>query len=533
VNEVGNKIKRNSSKLEHGELQGNIPHDVESLVFKSNRNARSLLGYETASKLMVLPLSIIVTKNGAELFVAVPEGVTSEIKTNIKFVVDKEIHFIEVKRSILVRAIFDAYYGDAESLKGLIGVEKIGAENDKVNGAIFSLEPKARFTAEILNKEESGAARFLSSLINYSIARSASDLHIYPDKDGPRASVRISGLLFSHEESLCSNESLNQIISLTKILSKLDTTLRRTAQDGSFVYEAGSDQVNIRVSVIPTIYGEKVVYRFLGRGDLKKLSDIGFNTRTLRFVKKFLGFEDGLALFSGPTGSGKSTSLYASVIELRDQGLGVITVENPVELYVPGIVQTEVDEAQRMTYANSLKAILRQDPDAILLGEIRDKESAEAVIQSSHTGHLILSTIHGRNVFDCIKRMKSFGMDPYAVGDVAKLLVFQRLIPKLCDRCKIIDLDAVRALGALDREKVTSVYRASSCEVCGYSGVKGRVLATEALLVDSAVSRLIKAGQFDLDTLKSTLTTDNYISLEESLMGLIADGFISLDTVDN
>ncbi len=527
-----------NSQFTNNDSQGRdwLTPDPKGVIQLSLPSARKLLPYDLAIKFEVLPLKVL-SNNGYETLVVGAIVGNTPIEA-LSFVTDRKIQVIELETENIKHSIFSAYHSDDTYLEDSIGPSSIRSlsrqpkDTSQITASNLSLsclDPVLQRTNDLLEKADAGSAKFLRTLIDYSIARGASDLHLYQEADGARANVRLNGLLYTHEDRLCDNYQYNQIVSLTKTLSGLNTTIRRKAQDGSFTYKIASGTINIRVSVMPTVHGEKLVFRFLGFGGVKKIEQLRLHHKAKEFIECFMKFNDGLCLFSGPTGSGKSTSMYALLTQLSKQNLSISTIENPVELYLSGVSQSEIDESQGMNYASCLKSILRQDPDVILLGEIRDEESAKAVIQATQTGHLILSTIHGRNVFDCLKRLKSFGADPLMIGDSVSLIIYQRLLPRLCPRCKVLDFcNSKVALRYKDLD-IKRVYQAGSCIECNYSGFIGRLPATEALLVDPKLSEQICAGSLDRRSLEHYLNRSNYLTFEESVRSLLEDGEVSLE----
>jgi general secretion pathway protein E len=312
-----------------------------------------------------------------------------------------------------------------------------------------------------------------------------------------------------------------QLISRIKVLCSLDTATQAKPQEGAFVIPVQSHKVYLRISIFPTTFGEKAVMRLLGSCGLKTLDTLGLPQNVLAFLQNTLPVRDGAIIFVGATGSGKSTSLYAALDYLRQTNRNLVTIEDPVELNIPGIAQTSLDYKQGLSYPAALRAVLRQDPDVIMLGEIRDSESAETAFQAALTGHLILSTVHARNVFEAFMRLSTLNVDSFTLSQALRLVVAQRLLPALCRPCKVFDLKGSNQLGF-------EVYKAAGCPACEHSGYSGQVLAAEALLIDDTLRTELAQKNFAAQALLSKLNSGNYYALKDSLLDLLRAKQISI-----
>ena len=282
------------------------------------------------------------------------------------------------------------------------------------------------------------------------------------------------------------------IISRIKIMSKLDISERRLPQDGRISISIGKREVDLRVSTLPSSFGERVVLRILEKDKTHiNLNDLGFSTETLDSFKKGLSKTEGIILVTGPTGSGKTTSLYAGLKEISDRSQNILNIEDPVEYALDGIGQTQVNNKTGLTFAKGLRAILRQDPDIVMVGEIRDKETAEIAIQASLTGHLVLSTVHTNSAVNAITRLRDMGIEPYLLSSSLVYVLSQRLVRKLCDKCKVID-DDPKSLKILEKYNISDViYKSCGCDECEHTGFKGRLSVGEHILMDETISDLI------------------------------------------
>jgi type II secretory ATPase GspE/PulE/Tfp pilus assembly ATPase PilB-like protein len=280
--------------------------------------------------------------------------------------------------------------------------------------------------------------------------------------------------------------------------------------------------VHVRISIMPTVHGEKAVLRLLGCEGLRPIEALGFDERALSFISAFCGRADGAALLAGPTGSGKTTTMYAIMQRLQSRNLSLISIEDPVEIRLDGVSQTSVNEQLGLTYAHCLRSVLRQDPDVILLGEIRDEESARIAFQAALTGHLLLATVHARSVAEVFLRLRSLQLDDLSIAQGVNLLVCQRLLPRLCEHCKVIDLANANMLEH-------NVYQPVGCRRCDYSGFEGRVLAAEALEIEPALSKKLASGAISFGDVSRHTPDKNYSPMLRSLEKLLRAGKISMD----
>jgi len=351
--------------------------------------------------------------------------------------------------------------------------------------------------------EEAGEGPIVK-LANFLIAEAvnlgASDIHIEPQEKKLVIRYRVDGVLkVYHEFPVRIKDPLT---ARYKIMSNLDISEKRRPQDGRIRTRFKGKRIDLRVSTVPTVYGEKVVMRIQEAEKYLnvKLEDLGFEPDDLEKFRKAIWTPWGMILVTGPTGSGKTTTLYAALMERNSPDVNIMTAEDPVEVSIPGLNQVQINEKIGVTFANVLRAFLRQDPDIILIGEIRDTETAEIGIRAALTGHLVFSTLHTNDAPSSITRLVDMGIEPFLVGSSVILIVAQRLVRKLCPRCKLVDdtpREALYRLGVLQSpdENIT-IYKANpkGCEHCNGSGYKGRTAVHEILEVDEEMRKLIIKG---------------------------------------
>jgi len=341
--------------------------------------------------------------------------------------------------------------------------------------------------------EESVAIFFADELLQKCFDMQASDIHIEPLKNGFRVRMRLNGMLaeFDRYDSVF----YPSLSSRVKLLANLNIAERRDTQDGALIFKMGDEdsaiEVPFRISVMPTIYGEKIVLRRLNSGEeMMYLSQLGMEDDVLEQWKNAIKRPHGIILVSGPTGSGKSTTLFAAISEINKTNINITTVEDPVEFKIPGVNQTQID-SHKISFSHALRSILRQDPDVIMVGEIRDKETAETALRASLTGHMVFSTIHTNDAVSSATRLVNMGIEPFLVASSVVGVLAQRLIRILCDSCKIEHILKDSECSMLKVENQTKVYRAKGCRKCNGSGYVNRIGVYEFLIVDDEIRQMI------------------------------------------
>lgn len=361
-----------------------------------------------------------------------------------------------------------------------------------------------------------GSADFLNSLIAEAYQSYCSDIHFECYEARYRIRFRIDGRLI--EKYTLEKHQYISLVNQIKIMASLDIAEKRLPQDGRIFYKDSSARFDVRVSVMPSIYGEKVVLRLLTRHpELLVLDNLGLTRRQLEDYKNAVSRPHGMILVSGPTGSGKSTTLYATLSMLNDIERNILTVEDPVEYTLDGVNQVQVKEDIGLDFSSALRTFLRQDPDVIMVGEIRDRETAEIAVRSSLTGHLVLSTLHTNSALGCVSRLSEMGVSPFLQAETLNLLVSQRLVRLLCPSCK----------RQYEHRQGITLYRKTGCAECYYTGYKGRKAIYEVIPVDQTIAESIRQGQIsNLDIHKNDLST-----LADSALTLLREGRTSLEEV--
>jgi type II secretory ATPase GspE/PulE/Tfp pilus assembly ATPase PilB-like protein len=364
------------------------------------------------------------------------------------------------------------------------------------------------------------AANFVAELIEFGFAKGASDLHLSPSPQGGFIKVRIDGQLLSHTDTPYPLSVHDQMVTRIKVLARLDVSSRKLPQDGAFAYKIGRSEHSVRVSTLPTLYGESAVLRFMYSKTIPSIGALGLEPALACILRETISRTNGLIVLTGPTGSGKSTTMYSVVSELLKHGKNVVTIEDPVEIPIPEIVQVQVNEPQGLDYPRAIRSVLRHDPDVILIGEMRDSLSAKIAIECGTTGHLTLSSLHMGSALDVVERFKSLGISTANCVGALSLVVNQRLISKLCNHCKVIDRENSLRFGE-------TVFTAPGCPRCGGLGFQGRVLVTEALDLRSTKAKEVCAKAQSMRELLEELPSHTFLSWPLSLQYQLVKGAIS------
>lgn len=385
--------------------------------------------------------------------------------------------------------------------------------------------------------EDSPIVKLVNLLVTQAISDRASDIHIEPGEDDVRVRYRIDGVL--HEVMRPPKRIQSGIISRLKVMADINIAERRIPQDGRITTMINGRHVDLRVATLPTVHGEKVVMRILDKSTaLLKLTDLGFLPDNMARYEESYRKPYGTILVTGPTGSGKSTTLYATLNILNDESKNVITVEDPVEYQLPGINQVQVNSKAGMTFAAALRSILRSDPDIVLVGEIRDRETAVIAIEAALTGHLVLSTLHTNDAATTPSRLVEMGVEPFLVGSAIDCVVAQRLARRLCDKCKkAVPVDPADMIAAgWDLERLGEIdvkrpaFKAHGCGACGGTGYHGRFAIHEVMQISEEVERLI-VERGHSDEIRKLAIGQGMLTLRQAGLLEVASGMTSIEEI--
>jgi type IV pilus assembly protein PilB len=425
-----------------------------------------------------------------------------------------------------IRKVISVVYGIKDLLGEVVDssydILDAGADTSQAKGTYDSLEDT------VSRAEEAPVIKLVNLLLIQAVKEKASDIHIEPFKGKINVRFRIDGIL--HRIAPPSQHLLPALISRIKILSKMDIAEKRLPQDGGFTVKIEDRPIDLRVSVVPTIFGEKAVLRILDKGAISfKLDHLGFSRKDLDVFKQSISMPYGLIFVTGPTGSGKSTTLYSALDYIMTPKKNIVTIEDPVEYQLSGINQVQVKPNIGLTFAEALRAFLRQDPDIMMVGEVRDLETAEICIRASLTGHLVLSTLHTNDSSSTITRLIDIGVEPYLVASSLQLVVAQRLIRRLCPKCKEpaeMPDNIVKQYSLSKRD----IFQAKGCEYCRNTGYSGRVAIHEFLLINQEIRQLITDRE-DTSKIQDAGRKTGMKTLTEDGIEKVIEGTTSIEEV--
>ncbi|HXX99794.1 MAG TPA: type IV-A pilus assembly ATPase PilB [Candidatus Limnocylindrales bacterium] len=500
--------------------------------YEIDPNVIKLIPQDTALRYQVIPLSRV----GSVLTIAMTDPTNVFAMDDIKFMTGFNVEPVVASESAIGEAISRFYGGGASSheelsslMKDLVDEDQeleLAAEEQEMDAA--SLEKAA---------EEAPIIKLVNLILTDSVKRGASDIHLEPYETEMRVRFRVDGVL-----QTVMNPPLklrDAITSRMKIMAKLDIAEKRLPQDGRIMIkykaEGKKKELDFRVSTVPTLYGEKIVLRLLDKENLRlDMTKLGFEPESLKKFERNILRPYGMVLVTGPTGSGKTNTLYSSVARLNQVDTNIMTAEDPVEFQLAGINQVQMKDQIGLNFAAALRAFLRQDPNIILVGEIRDFETAEIAVKAALTGHLVLSTLHTNDAPSTISRLMNMGIEPFLVATSVNLICAQRLVRRICSNCKEeleIPEQALIDAGYLPEEvKSTKIYHGKGCSTCGKRGYKGRTGLYEVMEINDELRELILVGASALELKKKALE-QGMITLRRSGLIKSAAGMTTLEEV--
>jgi type IV pilus assembly protein PilB len=490
---------------------------VDLVEYPVDPSAATVISDALARRYQALP----VAWEDGRLVVAMADPSNVFAIDDIRTITGSDVRTVVTTRSGIIEAI-DKYHrmdSDADDISALASSE-------------FEQEDDLSNIREVV--EDAPIVKLVNLIITQAVNDRASDIHIEPTERDVRVRYRIDGVL--HEVMRSPKNIQSGIISRLKIMADINIAERRIPQDGRVSANIGGKAVDLRVATLPTVYGEKVVMRILDKSRaLLRLDDLGFLPDSLNRFEESFRKPYGTILVTGPTGSGKSTTLYATLNILNDEARNTITVEDPVEYRLPGINQVQVNNKAGLTFAAALRSILRSDPDIVLVGEIRDKETATIAIEAALTGHLVLSTLHTNDAASTPTRLIEMGVEPFLVGSALDCIVAQRLARRLCDKCKEIYRPEASELTAVgwdaDAEAETpEMFRAVGCSACGRTGYHGRFAIHEVLPVTEEIERMI-VDRAHSEDMKKMAIAQGMITLRQAGLAQARSGLTTIEEI--
>ena len=493
----------------------NLPF-VDLLEKAVSPEALNLLPKVVAERYRVVPFDI--DKSKGEMALAMADTLDMEA-----------IEFIERKTGLKVRA-YSAVPGDIDLVIEERYSQSLAAE---VTAALKETGQEDRIVdikklGQIIR--EAPIAKIVSTLLEFAMRSRASDVHIEPQEGKTRVRYRIDGIL--HEKLVLPRKVHDALVSRIKILSGMKIDEKRLPQDGRFNFKAGEEEVDLRVSSLPTTNGEKIVMRLLKKsGGVPTFQDLGLRGLALKNLEEAILRPHGIVLVCGPTGSGKTTTLYSVLSKINTTRVNIVTLEDPVEYAIPGVNQVQINPQAGLTFASGLRSFLRQDPNVILVGEIRDSETSDLAVQAALTGHLVFSTLHTNNASGAVPRLVDMGAEPFLLASSITSIASQRIVRKICAECKkeyspamevISDIEVV--LGKILKDKMVKLFKGEGCSACGDSGYSGRIGIFEVIKISEKVAKLIlersPAGEIEKQATEDGMVTmkqDGYMKVLEGV----------------
>ncbi len=431
---------------------------------------------------------VLLIRHNDHAVVVHKPGLRLAVLTELRRFLDQPLQLQEVTDSDFQRQLTQTYQRDNKA--ALQAAEELDADID-----LDRLVDDLPETGDLMDMEDDAPViRLINALLSQAVREKASDIHIETFAEKLTVRFRIDGVL---NEVLSPTKALAPlVVSRLKVMAKLDIAEKRVPQDGRISIKLAGYGVDVRVSTLPSAYGERVVLRLLDQqaGQLE-LKQLRMDPAIYKGYTHALKMPHGIILVTGPTGSGKTTTLYAGLTHINDVGRNILTIEDPVEYLLPGIGQTQVNNKVDMSFARGLRAILRQDPDVVMVGEIRDKETAHIAVQASLTGHLVLSTLHTNTAVGAITRLQDMGIESFLLSSSLLVVMAQRLIRLLCSHCKVAYSSTAEENTLLESEETLTLYRAEGCTRCHHSGYRGRTAIYELITIDETLVDMIHQSQ--------------------------------------
>lgn len=476
--------------------------------------ATALLTQKFCEENVVLPIGF----DDDKLVVAIDDPMNITIEDELQFQTGYQITMMLATHSSIMDAV-KVNYGKESAAKAAeeLGQDLAGEEIDE-NSDI----------TEAVNSAP--VVKLVNSMIDYAIRAGSSDIHIEPMEDRVRVRIRIDGVM----QEIMSNplSARDAIITRIKILGGMNIAEKRIPQDGRITTEINGEDVDMRVSILPTVTGEKTVIRILAKNDANlNRSYLGISDHNNEMIDRMIKVPQGICLISGPTGSGKTTTLYTLLSEKNSPETNIITVEDPVEIRIPGLNQVQVNAKAGMTFASGLRSILRQDPDIILVGEIRDGETAEIAMRAAITGHLVFSTIHTNDAVSSINRLIDMGLEPYMVNSALVGVVSQRLVRRICTNCRESYDPDEYDIEMLRLEPGQKIYRGKGCSECAEKGYKGRIAIHEIVIMTKKMKSLIEKRASE-EEMRQLAVTEGTQMLQDSARDLVLEGITTAEELN-
>lgn len=481
-----------------------------------NQEACNLLTKDYCEKHSVLPIDL----NDKGIVVATTDPMNFFLADDIALKAGKKVRFVMSTQEDIEKHIPD-FYSNEEANEAQ---ESINEEFQDIS----EMEDIAGLEEQLKSDiDNAPIVKFVNNVIETGVRSGASDIHIEPQKNVVRIRMRIDGQLVQKME--INIAAMSNLTTRIKIMSGMDIAEKRIPQDGRIETKVDGRNIDLRVSNLPTVYGEKTVIRVLGGiGTVLSVDQLGMSETNLEFFKRIIKTPNGIILVCGPTGSGKSTTLYSVLAEVNDSTINTITVEDPVEYKLDGITQVQVNVKAGLTFAAGLRSILRQDPDIIMIGEIRDNETAQIAVKAAITGHVVLSTIHTNSAVGAIGRLIDMDIEPYMVADSTVGVIAQRLVKKLCPMCKETCISTPEDMQFMGIDEPVEICKAVGCKNCGNTGYKGRMGIHEVFVLTSKIRAMINKG-IPAEDIEKEAIANGMVTLQKDCLAHVLKGETSVE----
>ena len=503
---------------------------ISLLKERPNQNSLSMIPENVAVRLNIIPLSL--TYDG-RITVAMSDPMDTLAIDEISMLTNREVD-VRIATGSDINKALSSYYRVQSSVDE--AVQDVNRQTASISGSTQIMSQSTPTDVSTVNSEDAPVVRLVNSILEQSVKEKASDIHIEPSDSTTKVRMRMDGTLFSTTEI---PKNLHMpLLARIKILAGIDIAEKRRPQDGRILIKVSGKKMDIRVSTLPTVFGEKAVLRLLAQdNEHVGIENLGFNHEQAEELKQLVTVPNGIILVTGPTGSGKSTTLYSLLALINTPEVNIITIEDPVEYTVAGVTQVQVNEKIDLTFGSVLRSILRQDPDKLMVGEIRDPETAHLAVRVALTGHLVLSTLHTNDAAASINRLVDMGVPNFLLASSLRGIIAQRLVRKLCDKCKKESEVTEQMSHEIQLPQGTKIFSPVGCPSCRFTGYSGRTVIAELMIIDPTLREMInkaspqqeikdqaiKNGMATLRDIATIKVLDGTISAEEMLLTTMFD----------
>jgi type IV pilus assembly protein PilB len=503
---------------------------ISLLKERPNQNSLSMIPENVAVRLNIIPLSL--TYDG-RITVAMSDPMDTLAIDEISMLTNREVD-IRIATGSDINKALSSYYRVQSSVDE--AVQDVNRQTASISGSTQIMSQSTPTDVSTVNSEDAPVVRLVNSILEQAVKEKASDIHIEPSDSTTKVRMRMDGTLFSTTEI---PKNLHMpLLARIKILAGIDIAEKRRPQDGRILIKVSGKKMDIRVSTLPTVFGEKAVLRLLAQdNEHVGIENLGFNHEQAEELKQLVTVPNGIILVTGPTGSGKSTTLYSLLALINTPEVNIITIEDPVEYTVAGVTQVQVNEKIDLTFGSVLRSILRQDPDKLMVGEIRDPETAHLAVRVALTGHLVLSTLHTNDAAASINRLVDMGVPNFLLASSLRGIIAQRLVRKLCDKCKKESEVTEQMSHEIQLPQGTKIFSPVGCPSCRFTGYSGRTVIAELMIIDPTLREMInkaspqqeikdqaiKNGMATLRDIATIKVLDGTISAEEMLLTTMFD----------